>query len=59
MEMQKSPEFKLIFSKYCKSTSLAVQLANKLRLTTISQRGVRNSRAMMGTNPLSTENPWN
>jgi hypothetical protein len=33
-------------------------LANKLRLTVISQRDVRNRRAAHGTNSMSPDKPW-
>lgn len=57
-ETQQTAEFKLAFSRYVRLTSLTVSLAGKLRLTTASQRDVRNSRAMMGTDNLSPNKPW-
>ena len=51
-------KYKLISAEYVRFMSLMNSLANRLRLTVSSQRGVRNSRAMMGTDPTSPDKPW-
>jgi len=58
LETRETPRFKTIFSQYTRIMALSVSLAGKLRLTTASQRDVRNSRAMFGTDPLSADKPW-
>ena len=51
-------KYKLISAEYVRFMSLMNSLANRLRLTVSSQRDVRNSRAMMGTDPTSPDKPW-
>jgi hypothetical protein len=59
LEPSELPKFKMMSSQRARCTTLMAMLANKLRLTVISQRDVRNSRAMMGTDPMSPHKPWN
>jgi hypothetical protein len=51
-------KYKLISAEYVRFMALMNSLANRLRLTVSSQRDVRNSRAMMGTDPTSPDKPW-
>jgi hypothetical protein len=51
-------KFKMVASQRARCTTLMALLANRLRLTVISQRDVRNSRAAHGTNSHSPDKPW-
>jgi hypothetical protein len=50
--------YKFLSGEYTRLMALMNSLANRLRLTVSSQRDVRNSRAMMGTDPTSPDKPW-
>jgi hypothetical protein len=50
--------YKFLSGEYTRLMALMNSLANRLRLTVSSQRDVRNSRAMMGTDPTSPNKPW-
>jgi hypothetical protein len=56
---QETARYKLVSSKFAQFSVLMSLLANRLRLTPMSQRDVRNSRAMIGTDPMSPHKPWN
>src|SRR5262249_59634721 len=58
MGKEEAAKYKLMFSRYNRCTTLMALLANRLRLTVISQRDVRNSRAMAATDPTSPNKPW-
>ena len=58
LEPDEVAKFKMISSQRARCTTLMALLANRLRLTIISQRDVRNSRATMATDPMSPDKPW-
>jgi hypothetical protein len=58
MAREEATKYKFLASRYARCASLVALLSNRLRLTVISQRDVRNSRAAFGTNPMSPDKPW-
>lgn len=52
------PKYKFLMAQRARCTSMMALLANRLRLTVISQKDVRNSRAAFGTDRLSPAKPW-
>jgi hypothetical protein len=58
VEAQETARYKLVSTKFAQFSVLMSLLANRLRLTPMSQRDVRNSRAMMGTDTMSPDKPW-
>jgi hypothetical protein len=58
MGKEELAKYRFLSSKYVRFSTLMSLLANRLRLTPMSQRDVRNSRAMFGTDPTSPDKPW-